>query len=257
MARGSQPLGEREDSPRHWCFGCGDRNPEGLHIDFEVDGPSVTGRFTPRKSHQGFPGVAHGGLAAAAMDEAMGWAMYASGAWAMTARMEVKYRKPLALGEELIVTAEATRDRGRWIEATSEIRTTSGATPFTGGACGSGLSPRSNGHGRALPAAVTMSSWPSARAPVLGFMRAVVAGARGAGLRRPAHGLVHRGGSEAAETPGQSLVALAQREAPGNASRAIDFEVDHQVAAAEAPLGVGGIFSATPSGWLPRHSGTP
>lgn len=126
MARGSRPPGEDDDSPRHWCFGCGDRNPEGLHIDFEVHGPNVTGRFTPRKSHQGFPGVAHGGLAAAAMDEAMGWAMYAAGAWAMTARMEVKYRKPLTLGQELIVTAEATRDRGRWIEAVSEIRSASG-----------------------------------------------------------------------------------------------------------------------------------
>jgi acyl-coenzyme A thioesterase PaaI-like protein len=126
MARGSRPVGERDDSPRHWCFGCGDRNPEGLHIEFVVDGQNVTGRFTPRKSHQGFPGVAHGGLAAAAMDEAMGWAMYAAGAWAMTARMEVKYRKPLTLGEEIIVTAEATRDRGRWLEAASEIRTTSG-----------------------------------------------------------------------------------------------------------------------------------
>lgn len=126
MAQASGPANEPDDSPRHWCFGCGDRNPEGLHIQFEADGPKVTGRFTPRKSHQGFPGVAHGGLAATAMDEAMGWAMYASGAWAMTARMEVKYRRPLPLGETLIVTAEVTRNRGRRIEAVSEIRTEEG-----------------------------------------------------------------------------------------------------------------------------------
>jgi acyl-coenzyme A thioesterase PaaI-like protein len=117
---------EPDDSPRHWCFGCGDRNSEGLRIEFEVDGRRVTGRFTTRPSHQGYPRVAHGGIAAAALDEAMGWAMYAAGAWAMTARIEVKYRKPLPLGEELIVTASVTRERGRLLEGLAEIRSLEG-----------------------------------------------------------------------------------------------------------------------------------
>ncbi|HVP05150.1 MAG TPA: PaaI family thioesterase [Dehalococcoidia bacterium] len=117
---------ERDDSPRHDCFGCGDRNPEGLRIEFAIDGLKVSGRFTPRKVHQGFPGVAHGGIAAAAMDEAMGWAMYAAGAWAMTVKMQVKYRRPLPLGEEVIVSAETIRDRGRRLEAVSRIETPAG-----------------------------------------------------------------------------------------------------------------------------------
>ena len=117
---------EPPDSPRRWCFGCGDRNPEGLHIDFEIEGKRVCGRFRPRETHQGWPGLAHGGVAAAALDEAMGWAMYAAGAWAMTARMEVKYRRPLPLGEELLVSAEVTRDRGRRLEAEAVVRTLSG-----------------------------------------------------------------------------------------------------------------------------------
>ena len=117
---------EPDTSPRRLCYGCGDLNPEGLGIQFEVEGATVTGRFTARKEHQGFPGVVHGGVAAAVMDEAMGWAMRAAGAWAMTARMEVKYRKPLPLGEEVIVTAEVVRDRGKRLEAMSDIRTQSG-----------------------------------------------------------------------------------------------------------------------------------
>lgn len=117
---------ERDDSPRHDCFGCGSRNAEGLQIAFEIDGWKVSGRFTPRKSHQGFPGVAHGGIAAAAMDEAMGWAMYAAGAWAMTVKMQVKYRKPLKLGEEVIVLAETVVNKGRRLEATSRIESLTG-----------------------------------------------------------------------------------------------------------------------------------
>ena len=114
---------EPDDSPRHWCYGCGDRNPEGLQIVFEVDGNRVSGRFQARETHRGWPGLAHGGIAAAALDEAMGWATWAAGALSMTARMEVKYRRPLTLGEELLVTAQVTRDRGRRLEAEAEIRT--------------------------------------------------------------------------------------------------------------------------------------
>lgn len=117
---------EPDDSPRHYCFGCGAKNPEGLHIQFDVDGLKVTGRFTARQVHQGFPGVAHGGVAAAVLDEAMGWAMYAAGAWAMTARMQVKYRRPLPLDEEVIVTAEVTNNRGKRLEAHAEIHLASG-----------------------------------------------------------------------------------------------------------------------------------
>jgi acyl-coenzyme A thioesterase PaaI-like protein len=119
---------EPEDSPRHWCYGCGDRNPEGLQIVFEVDGTRVSGRFEARETHRGWPGLAHGGIAAAALDEAMGWATWASGALSMTARMEVKYRRPLPLGEELVVSAEVTRDRGRRLEVEAVIRTLSGET---------------------------------------------------------------------------------------------------------------------------------
>jgi acyl-coenzyme A thioesterase PaaI-like protein len=119
---------EPEDSPRHWCYGCGDRNPEGLQIVFEVDGARVSGRFQARETHRGWPGFAHGGIAAAALDEAMGWATWAAGALAMTARMEVKYRRQLPLGEELVVSAEVTRDRGRRLEAEAVIRTLSGET---------------------------------------------------------------------------------------------------------------------------------
>lgn len=118
---------ESPASPRRWCFGCGEENPEGLHIQFRIEGRRAIGQFTLRPVHQGFPGVAHGGVAAAALDEAMGWAMYAAGAWAMTAKMEVRYRRPLPLGQPLSVAAQITRNRGRWLEAEAEIRAPSGA----------------------------------------------------------------------------------------------------------------------------------
>ncbi len=117
---------EAPDSPRRWCFGCGDANPEGLRIQFQIDGRRVSGEFEARRVHRGYPGMAHGGIAAAAIDEAMGWAMYAAGAWAMTARLEIKYRRPLPLGQPLEVSAEVVRDRGRWLEAVGRLRVAGG-----------------------------------------------------------------------------------------------------------------------------------
>lgn len=117
---------EAVDSPRRWCFGCGEKNPQGLQIAFRLDEQRAIGEFRPRQMHQGYPGLAHGGVAAAVLDEAMGWAMYAAGAWGMTAKMEVKYRGPLRLGEPVVVSAEVTGSRGRWLEVRGEIRTTWG-----------------------------------------------------------------------------------------------------------------------------------
>ncbi len=117
---------EPSDSPRKRCFGCGEKNTEGLQIDFTIEGKRATGRFVTRREHQGFPGLTHGGISAAAIDEAMGWAMYAAGVWAVTAKMEIKYRQAVPLESALVVWAEVARDRGRRLEATGELRTLDG-----------------------------------------------------------------------------------------------------------------------------------
>jgi acyl-coenzyme A thioesterase PaaI-like protein len=55
---------------RH-CFACGDDNPIGLHLDdIRRDGDRVRATLRPRPEYRGYPGVLHGGLSAAALDEA-------------------------------------------------------------------------------------------------------------------------------------------------------------------------------------------
>ncbi len=111
---------------RHYCFGCGDRNPHGLHLDFHLEGKRALAEFQPRAEHQGYPGLVHGGVTAAALDEAMGWAMYGEGVWAVTGKMEIKYRQPLPLGTKATVSAEVIRNRGRWLEVRGEVRSEAG-----------------------------------------------------------------------------------------------------------------------------------
>ncbi len=97
------------------CFGCGKENDAGLQLDFRrlEDGRLET-RFTPRGIHGGWQGVFHGGLMATLLDEAMVAYLYLNGINAATASLEVRYREPAPLGEELLVHAwETERARRR------------------------------------------------------------------------------------------------------------------------------------------------
>jgi uncharacterized protein (TIGR00369 family) len=104
------------------CFGCGQQNPMGLKLRFRTEGEKVIAEFTPSAVHEGYPGYLHGGITCALLDEAMGWAAYhlSSGALAVTARVQIKFRRPLLIGEPLTVTASITRRSTRhlWTKAT-------------------------------------------------------------------------------------------------------------------------------------------
>jgi acyl-coenzyme A thioesterase PaaI-like protein len=72
--------------------------------------------------HQGGPGIAHGGIVGAALDEACGllatWHRFPT----VTARIAVRYRRPAPINRPLRVAARVTSDRGRLIEIEAELR---------------------------------------------------------------------------------------------------------------------------------------
>ena len=81
------------------CFGCGQANLFGLQLELErsTEG-AVAGRFFVKQDHQGPPGYAHGGVLAAALDEAMSLVLHAQGRPAVTARLEVELHAPAVVG---------------------------------------------------------------------------------------------------------------------------------------------------------------
>lgn len=105
----------------HDCFGCGERNPIGLRLKFFRRNGTVEAQFCPEKTHEGYVHLLHGGIVATLLDEAMSWAVIDGGHLAMTAKMEVTYRKPVPVGEPLTVMGEVTRDRRRAVEASGEL----------------------------------------------------------------------------------------------------------------------------------------
>jgi acyl-CoA thioesterase FadM len=48
------------------------------------------------------------------------------GVWAVTGKMELKFRQPLPLHRKATVSGEVIRNRGRWLEVRGEIRNEEG-----------------------------------------------------------------------------------------------------------------------------------
>ncbi|WP_067715345.1 PaaI family thioesterase [Nocardia yamanashiensis] len=112
------PLGDRFAEgpfpPHHpGCFGCGPANPASPRITFQRQGNLVKGTFTLDLRHQGAPGVAHGGILAAALDEASGAVLVPLQLPAVTAKLDVTYSTPARLHRELQVTSHLVTRTGR------------------------------------------------------------------------------------------------------------------------------------------------
>jgi len=114
------------------CFVCGRENPIGLHVPFFVDGETVVAEFVPQPEHQGYPGMMHGGLVTTLLDETIGRAAFLRDMWAMTGRLEVRFRCPVPIGEKVTITSRITRVRDNVMEAEGEVRLADGTVAAEG-----------------------------------------------------------------------------------------------------------------------------
>lgn len=98
------------------CFACGPDNPIGLAIRFTLDEDGrCHGRFTPGENHVGYENTVHGGIIYAALDDVMANALYLDGRKAHTARCEIRYRAPLAVGETIALAGWIDSERRRLV----------------------------------------------------------------------------------------------------------------------------------------------
>ncbi len=103
------------------CFGCGKNNPCGLKLKFEWDGKVAKSEFTPTEFHQGWKEIIHGGILTTLLDEAMGYATYFENLPCVTATMEIRLRRPVLIGQPLIITAWVTRNARRFAETEASL----------------------------------------------------------------------------------------------------------------------------------------
>ncbi len=104
------------------CFVCGEDNPAGLKTRFYVENGLVKAPLQASPHHCGYRDTVHGGVIAALMDEAMGWAAArATGIMYVTAELAVRYLRPARQDIRLTVVAEVVKTTKRLAEAKAEL----------------------------------------------------------------------------------------------------------------------------------------
>jgi len=115
----------------HYCFVCGEHNREGLRIKFEYPEPGrCRAVFIPDRRFQGWKDILHGGIISTLLDEALahayGGQARGAGEAAVTAELAVKFRKPVKIGESVVLEGRVVSASGRVIEGESTLSDESG-----------------------------------------------------------------------------------------------------------------------------------
>jgi len=106
------------------CFICGRNNPLGLYMKFFDNGENeVYSEYTVPEHYQGYPGIVHGGILAAMLDEAVARVSMIGDHHhlMMSVKLEVKYRQPTPTETPLRVVGRIVKLRGRLGEAVGGI----------------------------------------------------------------------------------------------------------------------------------------
>jgi acyl-coenzyme A thioesterase PaaI-like protein len=121
---------ERQPSSRS-CFVCGRDNPLGLRTRWESDRAAreVRCQVSVPEPYNGYPGVVHGGIVTALLDEAMARTLLVEGGFEdllVTGRMEVAFRSTTPTATPLTVVARLRKRSASRAQAEAEIRLADG-----------------------------------------------------------------------------------------------------------------------------------
>jgi uncharacterized protein (TIGR00369 family) len=106
------------DFPGYGCFACDPRNKHGLRLRFFADDEKgdVYTRTTPEHHLQGFPGILHGGIQCALVDEVAFWTMFdRHKKIALTTNIEMEFLRPVGTDSEIEVRGKIVLEDGRRI----------------------------------------------------------------------------------------------------------------------------------------------
>ena len=108
-------MSKLQPNSRH-CFACGLENMHGLQLRFyETEPNEVTAEYTAPEHFQGYPGVVHGGIVTAMLDEVTGRAHIRGDPprFMFTAKLEVRFRKNVPIGVPLRVVGRVDGSKSR------------------------------------------------------------------------------------------------------------------------------------------------
>lgn len=126
IPRAEAPLADTKLDDDHFCFACGERNPDGLRLAFEYPEPGrCRAVFTPERRFQGWAGILHGGIISTLLDEALAHAYggpdRGAGEAAVTGELCVRFKKPVPIGVPAVLEGRVISVNGRLVEGESRI----------------------------------------------------------------------------------------------------------------------------------------
>jgi len=93
------------------CFVCGEKNPRGLKVKVKREERGASFEFLADGAFRGWNKYLHGGVIGLLFDELLGWTSRFLGYKTLTARLEVRYRKPVPVGSLLTFRGELEERR--------------------------------------------------------------------------------------------------------------------------------------------------
>lgn len=109
----------KKQTNSYMCFICGIHNDSGLKTNFyEMEDNTLIALVKGKEIHQSYPNRMHGGVISALIDESVGRAIWIlePETWGVTMDLQMKYRKPVPLDEDLMVVSKITKNTRRVFE---------------------------------------------------------------------------------------------------------------------------------------------
>jgi uncharacterized protein (TIGR00369 family) len=106
-----------------YCFVCGPENPVGIKAEFTLDPEAKSARceLTLPREFQGWEKVVHGGILSTLLDEAAIYACRTCGEGFVTAELQVRFRKPVAVGVPIVVSSRVVKEKRKILEVESRL----------------------------------------------------------------------------------------------------------------------------------------
>jgi len=103
------------------CYVCGKKNENGLQLDFQYDNRrnEVYTFYTFKQFMQGYDSIVHGGFISMLLDEVMAKACLQKNIIAVTAKFEIRFKKPVYVNEKMEFRGSIAEIKGKKIRTVS------------------------------------------------------------------------------------------------------------------------------------------
>ena len=95
------------------CFACGEKNPYGLKLKFDIDKEKheASSKIVISNNYQSWKDIVHGGIVSLMLDEVAVYAVSSYDKACVTAELKVKFRKPVPTNKEITIKAKVIENK--------------------------------------------------------------------------------------------------------------------------------------------------